>query len=184
MLLHSNRSFRGQQSVYPRQEHLQTRPSLHKSSESPVMLASVPRLPRPRRTIPGTTERHLTQDIATAIIPLDAPTSPPAPSHAAVPARGVSKKEKENIRSRSTAPSVPTRNQARPRATRTPAEKKPGSPATKGPEEISDAPQIPHKKGSPEGTTKEKRGERRMHTAAAPTSPTETSKDPTQSSHI
>ena len=123
------------------------------------------------------TERHLTGDIATAIIPSDAPTSPPAPS-------GVSKKVKETTHPRSTAPSVRTRSQAGTRATRTPAETKPGLPTTKGPAKSSDAQKIPHKRGSPtEGVNKEKQGEKWKHTAAAPTSLTETSEDLNQSSH-
>ena len=174
-------SFQGQWRDHPRKEHLKTRPSCPKA---PATRANVPHLPLSRQTIPGMTERHLTRDIATSIIPSDAPTSPPAPSHAAAPARGVSKKGKDTDCYRSTAPSVRTRSQAGTRATRTPAETKPVSPATKGPAESSAAQKIPHKRESPtEGATKEKQGERRTHTAATPMSPTGTSKDPTQSSH-
>ena len=76
-----------------------------------VKLATITQLPCPRRTIPGTTKRRGTQDIATAIIPSDAPISPPAPSHMAAPAGENSAKNKETTRQRSTAHSVRTSSQ-------------------------------------------------------------------------
>ena len=138
-------SFWGRRGVYSRQDTLKTRSSCPKD---PATLATVPQFPRPQRKIPGTTKRHRTRDIATAIILLDAPTSPPAPSHTAAPARGVSEKRKEPTCSWSTSHSVRTRSQVGTQATQPPATEKPGSPTTKGQAKSSDSQKIPNIRGS------------------------------------
>ena len=148
-----------------------------------VKLATVTQLPCPQQIIPGTTKRHLTQDITTAIIPSNAPTSPPAPSYTAAPTGESSAKKKETTRQRCTAHSVRTSSQVGTQTTRPLVAEKPGLTTKRGRAKRSDSHKIPHTKGSlTVGAAQGQQGDRWADTTSAPTSQKET-KDPTQSAH-
>ena len=125
--------------------------------------------------------RHTnTQDIATAIILSDDPTSPLAPSHKAAPEGRSSARKRETNLQRSTAHIVRTRSQVSTR-TRPLLAEKPGLPTTRGLSKHSDTQKI--SQGSlTVGATQERIKYGRTDTKSAPTSQKDT-KYPTQSTH-
>ena len=131
--------------------------SLLEPNPSPFVHVGLLRLLRPRQIIPGTTDYHPPKDNTLATILSDSPTAPPAPSRAAVPARGAieqrneaCKKPRSSNHTMSGAPSVRiARSHAGTQPTQVPEEKKPVSPAKKGPADTSDSPQIRPQKGLP-----------------------------------
>ena len=132
-------------------------------------------LPCPRRTVPGTTKACAGQ--TTETIPLDAPTSPPAPSPTAAPAGRGSARKKET-RQRLTVHSARTRSQVNTK-TRPLVAEKPGATTPRERAKKSGAQKITQRSPSVSATQKHTPN-RRTDTPSAPPPHRE---DPTQSAH-
>ena len=153
------------------------RPPRTVPAKSPLPTSHSQEPPCPQRKIPGTKKSHAGQ--ATVSIPLDAPNSPPAPSHTAAP-EGISSARKKQTRRRPTVHSARTRSQVNTK-TRPLVAEKPGATTLQDQSKQSGAQKITQRSPTV-GATQEQTPDRRADTPSAPTSQME-AKDPTQSAH-